>query len=78
MTENIVQAIARDCLAEILKRIDKKGLQVVFHVHDEVIIDAPAGVTVEDICDMMSEPIRWAPGLILKGAGFENGYYKKD
>ena len=78
MTENIVQAIARDCLAEILKRIDKKGLQVVFHVHDEVIIDAPAGVTVEDICDMMSEPIRWAPGLVLKGAGFENGYYKKD
>ena len=40
MTENIVQAIARDCLAETLKRIDRMGLQVVFHVHDEVIIDA--------------------------------------
>lgn len=78
MTENIVQAIARDCLAEILRRIDKKGLQVVFHVHDEVIIDAPVGVTVEDICDLMSEPIRWAPGLVLKGAGFDSGYYKKD
>ncbi len=78
MTENIVQAIARDCLAEILRRIDAKGLQVVFHVHDEVIIDAPQNVTVEEICGMMAEPIEWAPGLVLKGAGFENGYYMKD
>lgn len=78
MTENIVQAIARDCLAETLKRIDRKGLQVVFHVHDEVIIDAPAEVTVEEICDMMAEPIPWAPELVLKGAGFESSYYMKD
>lgn len=78
MTENIVQAIARDCLAEILRRIDAKGLQVVFHVHDEVIIDAPQNVTVEEICEMMAEPIEWAPGLVLKGAGFENIYYMKD
>ena len=78
MTENIVQAIARDCLAEILRRIDAKGLQVVFHVHDEVIIDAPQNVTVEEICGLMAEPIEWAPGLVLKGAGFENGYYMKD
>ena len=78
MTENIVQAVARDCLAETLKRIDARGLQVVFHVHDEVIIDAPMGVTVEEICGLMAEPIPWAPGLILKGAGFENDYYMKD
>ena len=78
MTENIVQAIARDCLAETLKRVDAKGLQAVFHVHDEVVIDAPMDVTVEDICAMMAEPIPWAPGLILKGAGFEGSYYKKD
>nr|WP_317379575.1 DNA polymerase [uncultured Faecalimonas sp.] len=78
MTENIVQAIARDCLAETLCRIEKKGLQVVFHVHDEVIIDAPQDVTVEEICDLMAEPIPWAPGLILKGAGFESNYYMKD
>lgn len=49
MTENIVQAIARDCLAETLKRIDRMGLQVVFHVHDEVIIDAPVSITVDEI-----------------------------
>lgn len=78
MTENIVQAIARDCLAETLRRIDAKGLQVVFHVHDEVIIDAPMGTTVDEICDLMAEPIPWAPGLILKGAGFESKYYMKD
>lgn len=78
MTENIVQAIARDCLAETLKRIDRMGLQVVFHVHDEVIIDAPVAITVDEICDLMAEPILWAPGLILKGAGFESDYYMKD
>lgn len=78
LTENIVQAIARDCLAETLIRIEEKGLQVVFHVHDEVIIDAPMSVTVDEICDLMAEPISWAPGLILKGAGFESSYYMKD
>lgn len=78
LTENIVQAIARDCLAETLKRVEKKGLQVVFHVHDEVVIDAPMETTVEEICGLMAEPIPWAPGLILKGAGFEGSYYRKD
>lgn len=78
MTENIVQAIARDCLAVTLDRICDRGLQVVFHVHDEVIIDAPMDLTVDEICGLMAEPISWAPGLLLKGAGFENGYYMKD
>lgn len=78
MTENIIQAIARDCLAVTLQRIDALGLQVVFHVHDEVIIDAPKEISVEQICDLMVEPIPWAPGLILKGAGFESRYYMKD
>lgn len=78
MTENIVQAIARDCLAVTLERIAQRGLQVVFHVHDEVIIDAPPETTVEEICGLMAEPIPWAPGLVLKGAGFECQYYMKD
>lgn len=78
LVENVVQAIARDCLAETLRRIDARGLQVVFHVHDEVIIDAPMGVTVKEICDLMAQPIPWAPGLILKGAGFVWNYYVKD
>jgi DNA polymerase len=78
MTENIVQAIARDCLAVTLLRIQEKGLQTVFHVHDEVIIDASMKTTVDEICDLMADPIPWAPGLILKGAGFECNYYMKD
>ena len=78
LTENIVQAIARDCLAETLKRIEKKGRQVVFHVHDEVILDAPVSVSAKEICDLMAEPISWAPGLLLKGAGFTCEYYQKD
>lgn len=78
MTENIVQAVARDCLAVTLERIAAKHLQVVFHVYDEVIIDAPMETTVDEICDLMAEPIPWAPGLILKGAGFESSYYMKD
>ena len=78
MTENIVLAVARDCLAVTLERIAAKHLQVVFHVHDEVIIDAPMETTVDEICDLMAEPIPWARGLILKGAGFESSYYMKD
>lgn len=78
LTENIVQAIARDCLTEILLRIWEEGWKVVFHVHDEVIVDAPPELTVEHLCDLMAEPIPWAPGLVLKGAGFANSYYMKD
>lgn len=78
LTENVVQAIARDCLATTLDRIAKKGWRVVFHVHDEVVVDAPMDVTVEHLCGIMAKPIPWAPGLILKGAGFEGPYYMKD
>lgn len=78
MTENIVQAIARDCLAETLKRLHDRGLVVVFHVHDEVIVDADNSLSVDEVCKIMAEPIEWAPGLVLKGAGFEGRYYKKD
>ena len=78
LVENIVQAIARDCLAETIRRIGAMGLKIVFHVHDEVIIDAPIDTTVEEICGVMAQPIVWAPKLILKGAGFESEYYMKD
>lgn len=78
LTENIVQAIARDCLCEVIRRIYAKGWDLVFHVHDEVIVDAPLDVHTEDLCALMDAPIDWAPGLLLKGAGFEAGYYMKD
>ncbi|CAL7900103.1 XRE family transcriptional regulator [Fusobacterium necrophorum subsp. funduliforme] len=78
LTENIVQAIARDCLTETLLRVKQKGWQVVFHVHDEIILDAPKSVSLEGVEQVMGEPIPWAPGLILKAAGFVSDYYMKD
>lgn len=78
MTENIVQAIARDCLAETLSRLNSEGLNYIFHVHDEVVIDTPLDLSVDYVCELMSKPIGWADGLILKAAGFESEYYMKD
>lgn len=78
LTENIVQAIARDCLAVTIRRLVEMGHKIVFHVHDEVIIEAPVDVTVKDITDVMAMPISWAPDLVLKGAGFECKFYQKD
>ena len=80
LTENVVQAIARDCLAELLLRLDERypNDPVVMHIHDEVVLDARESITVDEINAVMAEPIPWAPGLILKGAGFEGPYYKKD
>ena len=79
LVENLTQAIARDCLAEILLRLSVRDLPFVFHVHDEVIVDCPDGsCSSDELCAIMAEPIDWAPGLILKGAGFESDYYMKD
>jgi DNA polymerase len=79
LTENIVQAIARDCLAESLKRLEGIGYPIAFHVHDEVIIDIAGDENaLEHICNMMSQPISWAPGLLLKAEGFMTPFYKKE
>ena len=78
LVENIVQAIARDCLAETLIRLYDRNYEVVMHIHDEVVIDAYDDEKLEDVNNILAEPILWAPGLILKGAGFETKYYMKD
>lgn len=79
LTENIVQAIARDCLAVTLKRLEDAGLQVVMHIHDEAVIDCPKDkISVDEACGLMGQPIAWAEGLPLKAAGFEAEYYMKD
>lgn len=78
LTENIVQAIARDCLAETLLRVKAKGWPIVFHVHDEVILDVPKSVELEEVIKTMTEEISWAKGLILNAAGFTGSYYMKD
>ena len=80
ITENIVQATARDCLAVKMIEATKRGYNIVAHVHDEMILDVPkedkdAAKTIDD---MMAEPIDWAPGLPLKGGTYECDYYQKD
>lgn len=81
LTENVVQAIARDCLAETFQRCDRAGIPIVMHVHDEIICEVPTPQKDEaykKILDIMATPIEWAPGLVLKGDGFTSSYYKKD
>lgn len=79
LTENVVQAVARDCLAHAMLALDAKGYEIVFHVHDEVIIEIDKNIdALEDVCETMGQPIPWAPGLPLKADGYECTYYKKD
>lgn len=78
LTENIVQAVARDCLAVALTRVSKKGHNIVMHVHDEMVIDAPKHVANQDITEIMGQAIEWAPGLPLKGDTYDTKFYKKD
>ena len=75
--ENIVQAIARDILAEAMMRIEKKGFNIVMHIHDEVVIESDSS-SIEEINEIMSIVPSWAPGLILDADGFESEFYKKD
>lgn len=79
IVENIVQATARDCLAEALFNVDKAGFKSVMHVHDEIIMDAPIGFgSVEEVNEIFAQEINWAPGLPLKADGYECNYYMKD
>lgn len=75
--ENIVQAIARDILAEAMMRLEKKGFNIVMHIHDEVVIESDSS-SIEEINEIMSAVPEWAPGLILDADGFESEFYKKD
>jgi DNA polymerase bacteriophage-type len=78
LTENIVQAIARDCLAEAMLRLEEAGYKIVMHVHDEVVLEVPCGFgSVEEVQEIMASPIAWAKGLPLTAEVFETGYYKK-
>ena len=82
LVENCVQAIARDCLALSIDRLEAAGLPVVFHVHDEVVIDVAPWDTedamLSTVCSIMGEPVPWAPDLPLKAAGWVGYYFTKD
>ena len=80
LVENLTQAVARDCLAEVIKRVVVAGYQIVMHVHDEIICDVPDGsqADLDRILTEMGKPVPWAPGLPLKGDGYITEFYKKD
>lgn len=77
LVENIVQATARDILAEALLRIEEAGHDVVFHVHDEAIIEG-SGMTIEEVNNLMAQAPEWAEGLPLNSEGYVTKYYMKD
>ena len=78
LTENVVQAIARDILGYIILRADKAGLNIVFHIHDEIVVEAEPGQTLQDVEAIFCKPIDWCRDLPLKGAGYTTPYYLKD
>lgn len=78
LVENIVQAIARDLLASAMINVTKAGYDIVFHVHDEIITEAPEGKgSVDEMCRLMSINPDWAEGLPLSADGYECEYYRK-
>lgn len=78
LTENIVQATARDILGMVILRAGERGLDVVFHIHDEIIVEATHDQKLSDVEALFSEPIAWCRDLPLKGAGYTTPYYLKD
>lgn len=82
LVENIVQAIARDCLAIAIENLEAQGLHVVFHIHDEVVIDTPAWADNDTMLDtvtkIMTKPIPWAQTLPLNADGWVDKFFKKD
>lgn len=78
LTENIVQSVARDILGIVILRAEAAGLKIVFHIHDEIIVEAEPGQTLEDVTAIFSQPIDWCKDLPLKGAGYTTLYYLKD
>lgn len=82
LVENVVQAIARDCLAQAIEHLEAAGLPVVFHIHDEVVIDTAAfdtnDVMLDKVVKIMSTPIPWAEGLPLGADGWVGAFFKKD
>ena len=81
LVENIVQAIARDILADSMLRLDKEGLELVMHVHDEVVAEVPeanAAALLNKMYDIMGAEISWAKSLPLSADGYLTKFYKKD
>ncbi len=78
LAENATQAIARDILAHALLTLEKNGYPVIFHVHDEAVIEKPTGQgSLEEACRLMAIAPDWAKDLPLRADGYECAYYQK-
>lgn len=79
LVENITQAVARDCLFYAMQNLTAAGYRIVFDIHDEIVIEVPAGMAnLDKIVEIMSQPIPWAPGLPLNADGWVGNYFRKD
>jgi DNA polymerase len=79
IVENTVQAIARDCLADAIERLEAAGYPIVMHVHDEIVIDCPKDLAALDkVVRIMAMPVTWAPGLPMGADGWVSPFYKKE
>lgn len=81
ITENVVQAVARDILADSMRALDREGFEIVMHVHDEAAAEVPifeAPELLENMCEIMGRELPWTKGLPLKAEGYVTQYYKKD
>ena len=82
LTENIVQAISRDLLAQAIFNVFDMGYNIVLHVHDEIAAEIPKDGNEEnvlnDMCVAMAQAPDWAEGIALRAAGYLTDYYKKD
>ncbi len=80
LVENIVQAVARDCLAYAIINLHAAGYKINFHIHDEVITEIPIMGTqsLDEAVSIMCQSAPWAQGLPLNADGFTGTYYKKE
>ena len=79
LVENAVQAISRDCLTLTIERLEAAGYPIVFHVHDEVVIDCETGkADLDNVIKIMTMPISWAQGLPINADGWTGDFFRKD
>ena len=80
LAENITQAVARDCLAEAIERLEAAGYRIVFHIHDEIVVEVENGTEadLDKVVEIMSQVPDWAAGLPMNADGWVNPFFKKD